>query len=143
MSIYNFPFLLQKDVFQGVGFSGFRFFRIHVFHGPGFNGPGLSGFKFLWVQIFQGPDFKVQIFQGLGPGFRSSNLVQLLIFLQFRVNPFQVPIGCPKKDFEFSEALVLSFWKKYTFLYKNQKKIDEVQCYYYYYHYYYYIDLTQ
>ena len=35
------------------------FFRIHAFQSPGF-----SGFRFFWVQVFQ----------GLGPGFRSNLL---------------------------------------------------------------------
>ena len=33
-------------------FSGSRFFRVQVFHGPGFSGP-----RFFRVQIFQGLDF--------------------------------------------------------------------------------------
>ena len=31
-------------------FSGFRFFRVQIFQGPGF-----SGSRFFWVQVFQGP----------------------------------------------------------------------------------------
>ena len=108
-------------------FSGSRFFSVQVFQGP-----GLSGFKFLWVQVFAGPGFsgsrffKVQVFQGPGLGFRSSpiTLLQLLISLQFRINPFWVPIGCPRKGLRiFGSTRQLVFGKNTLFFIRTRKKL--------------------
>ena len=52
----------RVQVFQSPGFSGSSLFRVQVFQGPGF-----LGSRFCRVQIFC-----VQVFQGPGPGFRSS-----------------------------------------------------------------------
>ena len=46
-------------------FSASKLFMVQVFQGPGFHSPGFSGSR-----------SRVQV-QGLGPGFRSSNLITL------------------------------------------------------------------
>ena len=130
-------------------FSGSRFFRVQVFQDTYLSGSRFSRSWFIRVQVILSPGFfrsrffRVLVFQS--PGFSGSWFfrvwgqvleVALLIcynysFLCNFVLIFRCPLGTLKKDFEFSEAPVLSFWKKYTFLYKNQKKIDEAQYYYY------------
>ena len=124
MSIYNFPFLLQKDVFQGVGFSGFRFFRIHVFHGPGFNGPSLSGFKFLRVQVFVGSGFSGSRF------FRVwAQVLEVVIcynysfFYNFVLIHFRCPLGALKKTLNFRKHSSLVFGKNTLFFIRTRKEL--------------------
>ena len=91
-----------------------------------YQGSSFSVSRVLWVQVFQDPDFKVQVWVQILE-------VALLIWYNysfldnFVLIHFRCPLGALKKDVEFSEAPTLSFWKKYTFLYKNQKKIGEAE----------------
>ena len=64
----HFSISSRFQCFQGLGFSGSRFFRVQVFQGPGF-----SGSRFFRVQIFRIQVFRIRV-QGPDPGYRRSSI---------------------------------------------------------------------
>ena len=62
----------HKNAFQGPGFLGSRFFRVHICLGPGF-----SGSKFFRVQVFLGQDFS-----------RSGSRVRVQVLEVAKINKY-------------------------------------------------------